>query len=152
MQGSIIRVKRNRVKFTEKFKYKNEYTTPIDQLLLRSKSYYHYGILISQNEVVHFVGPSFLKRKESTIKIISLNKFLRGEKLEIIKSKYNVYSKEEIVERALSKVGTDFGVYSLTKNNCEHFATWCVSGKRMSTQCKILEVPTKVLSVLDWEV
>ncbi len=45
---------------------------------------------------------------------------------------YRVYSAHETVERAKSRVGED--EYSLIFNNCEHFALWCKTGLRESSQ------------------
>lgn len=61
-----------------------------------------------------------------------------------------VYSPEETVERARSKVGEK--EYNLIFNNCEHFAIWCKTGIHKSTQVddilKILVpiiMPVKIL-------
>ena len=40
------------------------------------------------------------------------------------------YSPEETVERACSRLGEKG--YNLITNNCDHFATWCKTGKRIS--------------------
>ncbi len=45
---------------------------------------------------------------------------------------YHLYSPEETVERAKSRLGED--KYSLAFNNCEHFALWCKTGLRESSQ------------------
>jgi len=45
-----------------------------------------------------------------------------------------VYSAEETVQRALSRIGEE--EYHLLKNNCEHFAIWCKTGKADSVQVK----------------
>lgn len=50
-----------------------------------------------------------------------------------IESDYK-YSSDEIVERAYSKLGSDFGGYNIINNNCEHFANWCANGKNTSSQ------------------
>jgi hypothetical protein len=42
---------------------------------------------------------------------------------------------EEIARRALSRVD-NHDSYSIWSNNCEHFATWCVSGEHTSTQVR----------------
>jgi hypothetical protein len=44
---------------------------------------------------------------------------------------------KEIVARALSKLDSDD--YSLFSNNCEHFATWCVTGDAHSKQVGIVK-------------
>ena len=57
-------------------------------------------------------------------------------------AQYHLYSPQETVERARAHVGKDrFGdgasePYSLHRNNCEHFAIWCKTGLRMSTQAE----------------
>ena len=45
---------------------------------------------------------------------------------------YHLYSNEETVERAKSKLGES--KYSLAFNNCEHFAIWCKTGISESRQ------------------
>ena len=46
--------------------------------------------------------------------------------------KYKLYSKEETVERAKSRIGESG--YNLFHNNCEHFAIWCKTGIAESYQ------------------
>ena len=48
------------------------------------------------------------------------------------KEEYKIYSPEETVLRALSRIGED--KYSLILNNCEHFAIWCKTGVAESYQ------------------
>jgi len=45
---------------------------------------------------------------------------------------YKLYSPEETVQRALSRVGES--KYNLVFNNCEHFAVWCKTGVSKSYQ------------------
>ena len=45
---------------------------------------------------------------------------------------YKLFSAEETVERAKSRLGEN--KYSLAFNNCEHFALWCKTGLRESSQ------------------
>lgn len=51
--------------------------------------------------------------------------------LRIIKS-YHIYSAQETAERAKSRLGED--KYNLAFNNCEHFAIWCKTGIKESSQ------------------
>ncbi|XP_031575325.1 uncharacterized protein LOC116308949 [Actinia tenebrosa] len=44
------------------------------------------------------------------------------------------FSPDEIVKRAYQRLGENY--YSPTKNNCEHFVTWCICGLRVSLQVK----------------
>ena len=138
MKGDIVRVKRKRLGILDNLEHRNKHMTLVDEIIARTKSYYHYGIQISENEIVHFVGPSYFKRKESKIEIISIDSFLRNGTLEIVKDYKPYFSREKIVERALSQVGTKFGIYSIPDNNCEHFATWCATGIKQSQQSKLL--------------
>ncbi|WP_051192355.1 lecithin retinol acyltransferase family protein [Butyrivibrio sp. VCB2001] len=45
---------------------------------------------------------------------------------------YHLYSAKETVDRAYTRLGED--EYSLAFNNCEHFALWCKTGLRESSQ------------------
>ena len=47
---------------------------------------------------------------------------------------YHLYSPDETVERARSRMGED--QYDLLCNNCEHFAIWCKTGIAESHQVK----------------
>lgn len=50
----------------------------------------------------------------------------------IRKQGYHLYSPDETVERAQSRIGEES--YSLPFNNCEHFAIWCKTGVKESHQ------------------
>ena len=52
----------------------------------------------------------------------------------IARHDYRLYSPQETVKRALSRVGED--KYNLLLNNCEHFAVWCKTGVSESYQVK----------------
>ena len=58
---------------------------------------------------------------------------------------YHLYSGDETVQRARSKLGQ--GGYNLALNNCEHFAVWCKTGIRDSSQVNhVLDIITYFLS------
>jgi hypothetical protein len=46
------------------------------------------------------------------------------------------YHPDDVIKRAYSKLGGTG--YSLVKNNCEHFASWCKTGTACSIQVKAL--------------
>ena len=48
------------------------------------------------------------------------------------KVKFKIYSPEETVKRARSRVGER--KFLLPANNCEHFALWCKTGVKQSYQ------------------
>lgn len=101
---------------------------------------WHYGIVTDEDEVVHFN----LAEENMEIRIIQtdINRFVNGgTRLQIcqISAMHKKYSPEEIVYRALSQVGSDFGGYNLLTNNCEHFANWCSCGEKFSNQVPVDE-------------
>ena len=53
---------------------------------------------------------------------------------------YRIYSPEETMERAHSRLGED--AYNMFSNNCEHFAIWCKTGISESYQAE------RILSIL----
>ena len=99
-------------------------------------SYRHYGIGIGNSEVIHFSDDSLASEK---IIKFSLAEFSKGVEIkECFRVSYK-YPAEEIVERANAELDTDFGGYDFLKNNCEHFTSWCASGKRTSSQVGFLD-------------
>lgn len=58
-------------------------------------------------------------------------------------SKETVFSFQEIVKRAESKVGTN--EYNLFWNNCESFINWIIIGKQVSNQGKNVAMAGLVL-------
>ncbi len=102
--------------------------------------YQHYGVYIGDGEVIHFAGekgqeidPELADIRKTTIK-----EFLNGETLYIVRERKDSslvpFSEDEIVKRALSRVGRQKGKYDLVFNNCEHFAYWCRFGIKKSQQ------------------
>ena len=125
--------------------------------------YSHYGVYIGGGKVIHFASnPN--DGNEKNIHITSLEKFQGdGDKIcvryipsskkalaIILKNRnmdagfiasimtdydisgYHCYSSEETVRRAKSRLG--MSQYSLMFNNCEHFAIWCKTGLKESSQ------------------
>ncbi|GAV92620.1 LRAT domain-containing protein [Cephalotus follicularis] len=52
---------------------------------------------------------------------------------------------EETVSTALEKLKTGFGKYNVLANNCEHFATYCKTGVKLSAQINIPPLPVHEL-------
>lgn len=69
-------------------------------------------------------NPSLFDLLEEGIVGIALRKLFGNE--------LTLYSPEETVERAKSQLGE--GDYNLVFNNCEHFALWCKTGVKESSQ------------------
>lgn len=101
--------------------------------------YYHHGIFVSIDEVIHFTGDdddSVLDWSKARVIKTDLKKFLRGGEVEV--KEYNdeeisdLYPVEGIVNYARACLGDDG--YNLFFNNCEHFANACTLGKYRSRQ------------------
>ena len=75
--------------------------------------------------------------KPGYIDFVNLYKLLFGN------NNYHIYSPEETVQRAESRLGER--KYNIAKNNCEHFAIWCKTGVSESTQ---VEAFLKALSAI----
>ena len=111
---------------------------PGDHIRVYINGYYHHGIYIGNDEVVEFGHPFDMYTDHSLIKVMksSVEDFLHGGFLEVrqyTKKELKIKHKNDyIVELALSKIGE--GDYNLLYNNCEHFANFCVFGKKESKQ------------------
>lgn len=102
-----------------------------DHLVSRRLGYDHHGIYIGDGCVVHYSGSHSLMHK-GAIEITSLEHFAADNPLYVANSSQRKFSRDDIRERALSRLGED--KYHLIFNNCEHFSNWCVSGEHQSEQ------------------
>lgn len=108
--------------------------------------YSHHGIYVGNGNVVHYSGFAEMFKK-GKIELTSIDDFM-GEAKDLFRVKYSskcaVFSDDEICERALSRLNENN--YSLVTNNCEHFATWCVTGVERSDQVEaVKELTTTVV-------
>jgi hypothetical protein len=95
--------------------------------------YYHHGIEISDNRVIHYGEGSLTAKKGSKVIISSMKDFLKGGKKEVVVDK-DKDMPDIVVKRARSCLGDS--AYNIMFNNCEHFAQWAETGKSSSTQVK----------------
>ena len=79
--------------------------------------YSHHGIYDGSGYVYEY--------NDFVVRCVSLSAFAEGSKVYEF-SEEAVYSPNEIVRRALSRVGES--EYNLLYNNCQNFATWCRCG------------------------
>ena len=133
-----------------------------DVLRVNRGLYSHYGVYAGNNQVIHYTGATGPNDFNGIVRETSLEEFLNGaEKFNVCKfpehppmnlitrnsgrlfqlwqliknvqlAGYKLYSPEETVRRARSKLGE--GGYNLALNNCEHFAVWCKTGVKSSSQ------------------
>ena len=92
--------------------------------------YYHHGIDVGNGWVIHFSGEP-LHPGNAVVCEVSLEEFLGGAAADIVEHA-EALPPEETVRLARSRLG-ETG-YHLLFNNCEHFATWCKTGKAYSRQ------------------
>lgn len=94
--------------------------------------YKHHGIYVGNNKVI-------ANLQQNGIRVCSWKEFADGNEVSICyHDDETCYSNEDIVKRAYSKIGEDD--YLLLTNNCEHFANWCVTGKKYSKQVRVIAI------------
>ena len=105
-----------------------------DHIYVRRKGllYSHHGIYSGEGTVIHFKGAVREKKDPIVIKT-DLENFLNGGKLKRRNYKRRLPHAEtlRIAKDHLLEKG-----YSLAFNNCEHFASYCATGKKRSAQVR----------------
>jgi hypothetical protein len=96
------------------------------ELMGFSGMYEHHGIDCGDGTVIHY-----RKTDTATVSRTSLAAFARGERV-FIKAVTTAYLPDIVVARAESCLGEQR--YDLLTHNCEHFATWCKTGRWESEQ------------------
>jgi hypothetical protein len=103
----------------------------------------HYGVYDGYGGVFHFNG---LTPAEACIHYSLLAEFAKGGVVSVDPC-LKAFSPNEIGERAMNKLGDDFGGFNLFTNNCEHFAKWCATDVRQSSQ--IIEAQSFIENISD---
>jgi hypothetical protein len=102
-----------------------------DHLFVRRRHYTHHGIDCGDGTVIHF------GRKRSgagrRIERVSREAFARGGEVRVKPHRHRL-PVEQILRNAESRLGETN--YSLMRNNCEHIATWSVTGRPASKQVR----------------
>ena len=112
-----------------------------DHLKVDKGLYSHHGLYIGDGKVVHYSGLAD-GLSSGPIEVTTLQKFCGGDDIEAVEHSEKIYSENESVERALSRVGEND--YHILHNNCEHFVNWCIEGEHISKQA-IFAYPIKVI-------
>lgn len=98
-----------------------------DHIYIDCGTYTHHGIDCGDGTAIHYTG----ERLRGIITRTTIAEFASGK--QIFVKKYNTYEMPELViTRAESRLGEN--KYCLIFNNCEHFASWCKTGKNESEQ------------------
>lgn len=113
---------------------------PGDMIRVRAGAVWHYGIFVSEDEVIEFgpppVGRQILRNADFRVMAVDVDEFSAGgiverARLDRAEERRRI-PPEETVRLARSRLGE--GGYDLLHNNCEHFANACVFGESRSLQ------------------
>ena len=108
-----------------------------DMIRTKVSFYHHYGIFVTEEQVIQFGLPDDPMRPAENIKVLStdIDTFLQGGELEVgvpeLQERLKMRKPEQIVAMATSRLGE--GGYDILHNNCEHFVNECVFGESTST-------------------
>lgn len=140
MYGDVIEVRRPRLGLFKSYRdtRQTEHHGVADMLISRFFSYTHFGVEVENGMMIHFILPSVRRVKDQEIVLDTIKAFEKDGVKKATKNVKYKFSRKEVVERAYSMVGNDFGRYNIFVNNCEHFAMWCATGERISNQSKLL--------------
>lgn len=89
--------------------------------------YQHHGIDCGDDTIIHYSKA----REEAEIACTSYDAFAWHNPVYTVR-KSLIYAPDVVIERATSRLGER--QYDLLLNNCEHFATWCTTGRSESRQ------------------
>ena len=112
---------------------------PGAQLRVLRGAYYHHGICVGEDAVIHFGGGDDLHHPEGNrVCRTDMAGFLQGGLPEVRlysrREKRRLRSPEAVVRAAESRLGA--GDYDFLHNNCEHFSNLCAFGEAYSTQAE----------------
>ncbi|MFN9367266.1 MAG: lecithin retinol acyltransferase family protein [Planctomycetia bacterium] len=118
----------------------------VDRTLLGSTvTYLHHGIDLGDGTVVH-ARPDDFRNPFAGGRIVrtTLEAFALGRPVRTVVDPPARFGADAIVDRAVAAVGREG--YSPVVDNCEHFATWCATGRRASRQVDL--VMTRVSAMI----
>jgi phosphopantetheinyl transferase len=126
-----------------------------DMVRVKLGNIYHYGIFVSEDEVIQFgLAPSLRPTVKNTdIEVLSsdIDTFLAGGFLEVAEferaEKKKNRAPKAVVAYARERIGQKG--YDILYNNCEHFAYDCVTGKKYCSQTDDVRAFFKSLPVVD---
>jgi len=126
-----------------------------EMIRVKTGNIYHYGVFIREDEIVQFgLAPMLrptVKNEDITVLATDLATFSCGGVPEVADfdedEKKNHPSSADAAARAKERIG-ERG-YHLLRNNCEHFAYECVTGKKYCSQTDSVRALFRQLPVLD---
>lgn len=102
-----------------------------DHVKVTRRGYTHHGIDLGDGTFIHLSGEPAGGKASAEVRIDPWEVFGKGGKFSVRRHVLH-HDPDAVVARAMSKLGQR--EYGLRKNNCEHFAHWCVTGKSRSEQ------------------
>lgn len=102
--------------------------------------YLHHGIYAGHGRVIHYAGFN-RPLSRGPIEEVSFDRFAQGRAVHRRPWAEPRFSGDAVVERARSRLGESR--YRFWTNNCEHLATWCVSGQSRSAQVDAVTTPLR---------
>jgi len=93
--------------------------------------FWHHGVYVGSDRVIHHSG-LFNGSIHGKVESIHISAFSQGQTVRTVDYRNEIFTDKEIVERASSLLEQDN--YCVIRNNCEHFATWCCTGRGLSKQ------------------
>lgn len=111
-------------------------------LFYKMKKYFHHGICVKRDplRIVEFNGEG---KSQSKIRIVDIDTFREDKDIFRVNHK-NRRTGVETAATALqiaNRNTNEWGKYHVFNNNCEHFATYCVTGEKSSEQVlKTIEI------------
>lgn len=104
------------------------------------RGYIHHGIYAGDGRVIHYAGFGRALRR-GPVEEVPLAEFAGGRGFAVQPWVAPKYPGDAVVTRARSRLGEDR--YRVWSNNCEHFASWCISGENRSAQVDALAARLK---------
>ena len=111
-----------------------------DMIRIPLGQFFHFGIFVSENEVIQFglppipeyrTEPDKVEVASTDIDVFSCGKIVEVARLSL-SEKLKRYKPEKTVALARSRIGEKG--YNILRNNCEHFAYECVFGVKYCSQ------------------
>ncbi len=103
-----------------------------DHIFVHRLGYTHHGIDAGDGTVIHYTG-EVGQKANAAVRQTPIEEFTKGRPIHV--RPYGSSDPPDVtIQRATSRVGE--GTYHLVFNNCEHFATWCKTGRQKSEQVK----------------
>ncbi len=102
-----------------------------DHIYVSRAGYTHHGIDVGAGRVIHYSGEPGKSKAHATIRHATLQEFAQGSDVKV-RNYGKRFGLDETALRAESKLGECD--YDLLGRNCEHLASWCVTGRNTSGQ------------------